>query len=40
MWDVINDRYWGGVIPEPVVTPILAHAMTRRVGGRQRKEDR
>lgn len=30
----------GGFIPERVVTPILTHAMTRRVGGREREKGR
>lgn len=29
----------GGFIPERVVTPILTHAMTRRVGGRERERE-
>lgn len=41
---VICGMWWmtdsGGFIPEPVVTPILTHAVTRRVGGRERKEDK
>lgn len=31
------DSGGGGFIPERVVTPILTHAMTRRVGGREKE---
>lgn len=36
LWDVMNDGWGGGLVLERVVTPILTHAVTRRVGGREK----